>query len=137
MKMGWIMIRRHKGYPHTFMQDIKRGLDSNYSLCCIVWFFLRFHISFIFKLDKKIGDKYPICNSQHILCPICRLKYWFTKRQPEYTRCEHCDWTQCNKLKCNLCGRIPKWPESVHIYEISDESGTLTPTETRLGERND
>ncbi len=137
------MISRKK-YYYTVAQDIKRGHDSNFSWCCIFWFLLRLSFTLIRNFDDKLTEKYQF-HANHVLCPFCRLRYFFFKKKIKYTRCERCDWTQFNKLRCNLCGRIPRWPKSSCVYskwiqasgDKYEELKDFTAVRINLGERND
>lgn len=117
--MWWVRLSRTPLFNKRateFLMDKSHfflGEQSGYSLCCILWFKLRWALMVDSKFKKyfnkywstkhKIKDRLGIKSKfYHILCPFCWVKYQFKPFQ--YFKCYSCDWTQFQKQCCNLCG---------------------------------
>lgn len=78
--------------------DIKDGLDSGFSLCCIVYFLVR---RAIYGLTGKLIQLKQPKESQHVLCPF--HIWWHSLMPMRYHNCTTCNWKQYNKPKCVKC----------------------------------
>ena len=91
--------------------DIKAGLASGFSPCCIAYFLVRNKVNkWIFKGDiaryntamDSLYAKIAIDRDhwEHVPCPVHKLLSIFRLYVPTYHRCEECGWQQLAKKEC-------------------------------------
>lgn len=99
----------------TWRGDIKRGIDSGFSLCCIACFLIRGE--FVLRgwynpSGAKDGDY------AHIVCPMCRIWHKLCRTEIFYSYCRACNWEQFRRIRCNLCLKMPYNPLERPRYGI-------------------
>jgi len=86
---------------------VKKGRASGYSYCCIFWYRIRsigLGLKMLFTGRLPIAEFVDLNNLpkyQHILCPICLIRY--QNRKVQYYECEKCGWHQFENPVCNRC----------------------------------
>ena len=107
----------------TTKEHYQNGLDSNFSLCCIAWFFIR--MQFVVRGWYKPSTRArPDGQYNHVVCPFCVVIHKLLKQEIFYSYCRDCDWLQYRKIKCNKCNKMPYNPLERRGFQIvPDEYG--------------
>ena len=102
----------------TILQHIKKGRLSGYNWVDIVWFFLRIRYRKMMGIQNRPIEVKKAPQYNHIVSPFTKIYHKITNKSITYTYCKECNWTQFDKLECNLCHKIPEQPNLRPKYRL-------------------
>lgn len=104
-------------------KSIKNGIDSNYSICCIITFIIRYPFASRKAIISNKSHKY-----QHVVCYLHKFYYWVTNQLIQYSYCRDCNNLQFNIKTCKTCNKIPLNPNERPYYNWINENGISKST---------